>query len=696
PTSKQSPFAPRRTDYPFATLRDAINITILSHPKSPERQAGLVYSQYYNLIKVPFDSAKQYPFQNSQLECLALDPLYLKQREEAGRAVGAKLSTLILAYRLSKLRIHINTPTVHPPDEGPDPSTPAPTHHARPMSFGIRAEDRVSLTLLARIIKLCKSDSSVPSHADAIPECAPFYAVPSDTMSRFLRATVNRYCFLYEYTKSQTMMKFSLPETLVMATALRGLRFSYGSSLIQKESVLWKDKWTTKHKVRGPNGVLTEVETEKEGLNLKASIDKYGFGWWAPQKFNWAFWRFFDAVADNLAIGNSILSGEYKRQWRVVRDLRDVQVRLWQARRWVLAHDIHRDANRQVIWLEYLWSVVIEQFDRDVWGEVHKFSLRKSGCDIILEATRQFPIEEPPIFCFDTLKHWFHDEARDMSHTRPHLVTGNHARHSSPLLLARDLFDWTKQDRVLSLRKGWNAKPFRVATRVAYDAVQANFGTQQAASWLEALHHLVVLTRWILPWPSESALFDTTKQQRGKNKFRRLMWFSTIYSPERIQPSGRVNHDPRGIPVEDRTHYFTSNDQLSDWTNSMMDDLFFSKGWLDPEDNTQPRFFIRAGDIISKVTSDHTKPLDFIYSPALSCGRAVDGHPNAKNGQPYPLVDPGRPPQLLMSIPAGHHSSSWCTPSAGGQSRSLTTSSSASWMQYRLVETLAPTQSNKS
>ncbi|KAF6798280.1 hypothetical protein CMUS01_15717 [Colletotrichum musicola] len=235
-----------------------------------------------------------------------------------------------------------------------------------------------------------------------------------------------------------------------------------------------------------------------------------------------------------------------------------------------------------------------------------------------------------------------------MSHTRPHLVTGNHARHSSPLLLARDLFDWTKQDRVLSLRKGWNAKPFRVATRVAYDAVQANFGTQQAASWLEALHHLVVLTRWILPWPSESALFDTTKQQRGKNKFRRLMWFSTIYSPERIQPSGRVNHDPRGIPVEDRTHYFTSNDQLSDWTNSMMDDLFFSKGWLDPEDNTQPRFFIRAGDIISKVTSDHTKPLDFIYSPALSCGRAVDGHPNAKNGQPYPLVDPGRPPQLLM------------------------------------------------
>jgi hypothetical protein len=38
---------------------------------------GLVYSQFYALIKTPFDTAKAYVFDNELLKNLVLDPSYI-------------------------------------------------------------------------------------------------------------------------------------------------------------------------------------------------------------------------------------------------------------------------------------------------------------------------------------------------------------------------------------------------------------------------------------------------------------------------------------------------------------------------------------------------------------------------------------------------------------------------------------------
>ncbi|KAH7261558.1 hypothetical protein BKA59DRAFT_539315 [Fusarium tricinctum] len=46
-----------RATYPFVTLRDARDMTITPSSSSWELRNGLVYSQFYNLIKVPFDAA---------------------------------------------------------------------------------------------------------------------------------------------------------------------------------------------------------------------------------------------------------------------------------------------------------------------------------------------------------------------------------------------------------------------------------------------------------------------------------------------------------------------------------------------------------------------------------------------------------------------------------------------------------------
>ncbi|KAG7428811.1 hypothetical protein Forpi1262_v009393 [Fusarium oxysporum f. sp. raphani] len=73
-TSKSRSVPLRLIEYPRFTLRDTIDMTIQPADESREVCEGLIYSQFYNLVKIPFDAAKQYPFQNRQLEKMALDP----------------------------------------------------------------------------------------------------------------------------------------------------------------------------------------------------------------------------------------------------------------------------------------------------------------------------------------------------------------------------------------------------------------------------------------------------------------------------------------------------------------------------------------------------------------------------------------------------------------------------------------------
>ena len=52
----------KRTVYLFATTRDSTNQTLFAALSGIERVDGLVYSQFYRLIKTPFDTLKAYVF----------------------------------------------------------------------------------------------------------------------------------------------------------------------------------------------------------------------------------------------------------------------------------------------------------------------------------------------------------------------------------------------------------------------------------------------------------------------------------------------------------------------------------------------------------------------------------------------------------------------------------------------------------
>ena len=66
---------------------------------------------------------------------------------------------------------------------------------------------------------------------------------------------------------------------MVIVTALRALRFCYGSSLIQRESLLYKDRWEQ---------TRNQKQIVKEGLGILDTMERCGLGWFLP-KFDWAY-----------------------------------------------------------------------------------------------------------------------------------------------------------------------------------------------------------------------------------------------------------------------------------------------------------------------------------------------------------------------------------------------------------------------
>ena len=63
-----------------------------------------------------------------------------------------------------------------------------------------------------------------------------------------------------------------------------------------------------------------------------------------------------------------------------------------------------------------------------------------------------------------------------------------------------------------------------------------------ARQWLDEFFHLVHLTHWILPYPSNVALITPTKTSRRQGLKWHMMWFSLVYAPPK--DAATPNHWP--------------------------------------------------------------------------------------------------------------------------------------------------------
>jgi hypothetical protein len=328
---------PKRTTYPWATMRDTMGQTFFAAPHGTETQDGLIYSQFYNLIKTPFDTSKVYVFNNESLENLALDPGYIRSLQQEGGGITFSKAVCEFGYLHSKKRAHANL------------------LDNRWKSYGIREEHRISLTMMEEISQQWRQWDLYDNEIN-VPAPLPYYIIPTQELLAFLYAQINKYCFLFEYVLAHTAMTYSLPETIVMVTALRALRFCYGGNMLQRESLLYKDRW---------ENVRNQKLVVKEGLGMRDTIERCGLGWFLP-KINWATWRFAPPHGENILVGNVIMHEEYKRRWRAVKDLRDVYVRFNQAESWYDRYNVQNSSCLLDKWLEYLYVLNLEQFDTDI------------------------------------------------------------------------------------------------------------------------------------------------------------------------------------------------------------------------------------------------------------------------------------------------------------------------------------------
>ncbi|KAF2175411.1 hypothetical protein K469DRAFT_610840 [Zopfia rhizophila CBS 207.26] len=421
---------PKRTIYSWATMRDTTNQTLFAPPHGKESTDALIYSQFYGLVKTPFDTSKVYIFDNESLENLALDPGYIRSLQQEGGGITFSKAVCEFAYLHSKKRAHANL------------------IDNQWKSYGIREEHRISLTMMEEIREQWRQWDLYDDSIDDINSTLPYYIVPTQELLSFLYGQINKYCFLFEHILAHTAMTYSLPETMVMVIALRALRFCYGGSLIQRESLLYKNRWEQTH------GQKIMV---KEGLGMRETIERCGFGWFLP-KFNWTTWRLAPPHGDNILVGNLLMHKEYKRRWRAVKDLRDVYVRFNQAESWYDRYNVHHNLGLLGKWLEYLHVLNLEQFDTDVWKAM-------------LKANKRYPELTPETiqrngeidFCYRGMK-------------------------------------------------------------------------EKAERWLDEFLHLVRLTHWILPYPSNTALIASTKTSHRQGLKGRMMWFSAVYAhPDKVE-----------------------------------------------------------------------------------------------------------------------------------------------------------------
>lgn len=114
-------------------MRDTIGLTLFAAPQGAETRDGLIYSQFYRLIKTPFDSAKVDVFDNDSVENLALDPGYVRSLRQEGGGITFSKGVCEFAYLGSKKRAHSNL------------------LDNRWKSYGVREEHRISLSMMEEV-----------------------------------------------------------------------------------------------------------------------------------------------------------------------------------------------------------------------------------------------------------------------------------------------------------------------------------------------------------------------------------------------------------------------------------------------------------------------------------------------------------------------------------------------------------------
>ncbi|OAA58914.1 hypothetical protein SPI_06116 [Niveomyces insectorum RCEF 264] len=598
-------YPPTVTRYPWALTRDAGDATIAPAKNGPDFRVGLAYTQFYNIIKTPFDAQKIYALQGPNLETLAFDQLYLKSLQQATQAIAALGSTALAtaAYQRGKERALESLVA------------------SSTTCFGGRQEHRITLTLFRTIqarwssitpAKPAQAHTHTHTHMLAGSAIAPpWFAIPSQTVFSFSYEQINRHCYGLERGRMRAGKLYSLNDTAAMVVMLRMFHYCYCSRLLQNKDTADPaqqppQEWTQEARQTagdqdevsshgeestdsggrkgsegaevmedvcslvndsddgsewqddgpllfdsdeddpgteddghgaealhdgiepkdGQDGQDAEDDGEQlvQGLGLYASMERGGFGWWQPKRFDWDYWVLDEQIVRLYARKQLYANGRmYKRQMAIAK-----------------TDSVYRKANLaenlftqnrlggqqaeegQQLWLDLLCFLVIRQFDLDVWQAMLKEHTR--FLELTPEAVRRHGPSNPPVFCWSAMSRLFYDRRGPHDNAGPPwFLVGRGTAWKDTYTLLQHLFEW--RDGVT--RKGWAAKPYRVLTQRLHSIVENRMGGRWAALWLRRLQRLITLTHWVLPSPRSSGFFNRSEVRY--RHLRRVLWYSSVY-----------------------------------------------------------------------------------------------------------------------------------------------------------------------
>ncbi|KAF9890022.1 hypothetical protein FE257_006702 [Aspergillus nanangensis] len=431
--------------YPMSLLQDTGSMTLETRRSSPQRQSGLFYSQFYASVKEIFTAGNTYPFTNSGMETLALDPKLRKTWQTVGGGLSHNPIALNRAYLATKQRCH------------------AALQGSIQKVFGLREEHRVSHILFNQIIQEFSDRGQFtipfPRTSDSAEH---FYALPTATLLQWFQWNINKFCVGFEMVYSLNDRHFVTWEhTRMMLMFLRCLPFSYSGGLLERVSGCWRDVWFR------PDPTQLDGLRRCEGLGFQHNMEQSGYGWFL-NKINWEMMVFRQPAAPYMQFNNPSLQAAYHARYSQVRDVRVDFICISQIHQWMTEFSgIH---TCQEYLQKYLRQLCLRAFRKDVFAQIQPLIKKES---IPAALAGDIPL------CWPSL-----EEALLPQHCPPYVAAGNRMAVKHIDVLFTWLWEW-RDGRFQ--RKGWENKPYRLLYQKSIEIITLIQGKDTARQWKQGL-----------------------------------------------------------------------------------------------------------------------------------------------------------------------------------------------------------------
>ncbi|RKK10425.1 hypothetical protein BFJ66_g16164 [Fusarium oxysporum f. sp. cepae] len=423
-------------------------------------------------VKEIFAAGNVYPFANTAIETLALDKKLRKTWGLVGGGLSHQPAALIKAYLYTKLRCHYAL------------------LGSMQKSFGIREEHRVSKDLFYAIDNQMRSrelhDKRLVTPTE---DNSPYYSFTTDTLLRWVRWNINKFCVGFEMVYSFQDPHFVTWEhTRIMLMFLRCLQFSYAGGLIQKVGGCWRDV-RQQPDARQPNGLR-----RYEGLGFKLTMERYGYAWFLD-KIDWNTLTFRQLHAAYMMFNNPSMQTVYRARYHQIRDVRIDFIRVNKAYQWML--EFSAIPTCLDILENYLRELCLCAFRKDVFFHA-KSALKPEYLEAAL-------LGEIPL-CYDSV-----NNAMLEDHQPLQLAQGNRLAVKDVHVLFAWL--WKSKDDHFE-RQGWNEKPYRMLFQQSFHAIKTARGKAGARKWRQELKRSFLGSHWILPYPHSRGFIRKDKEEK--------------------------------------------------------------------------------------------------------------------------------------------------------------------------------------